>query len=159
VVVRQAPEHPRELVSIRQRGRAVRLHGLDVENCHARRVATATSRLVGDGVQEEAIQPRVEAFRISQTRKIPPALDEGFLDSVFSAVDVPENEACDPKQVVDVRGHQEIERVTISFARSHDQLRVRHRSLASSPIACNADDQPYWREPRQDGSKMGRLRG
>ena len=78
--------------------------------------------------------------------QIPPALDEGLLDGVLGPVDVPEDEASDPEEVVDERGHQEIERVSISFARPQDQLRLRHRSLASSSIARMAGDQPYWRE-------------
>ncbi len=88
--------------------------------------------------------------------EIAPAADQRLLNGVLRAVEIPKDQPGDPVQVIDERGHQDVERVSITLPRQPHQLRLRHRSLAfslRSPV--QAGDHPYWRERGQDGSKNG----
>src|SRR4051812_6646131 len=49
--------------------------------------------LVPTGVQEEPVEPGVEAVDVAQCRQIPPAPDERLLDGVLGQVGIAEDEA------------------------------------------------------------------
>lgn len=79
-----------------------------------------------------------------------PAADERCLERILGAVGVAEDQPGDSVETVDERGHQEIERATIS-------LRARRTSSTSTTFPrldprSRGRDQPYWVGRRVEGS-------
>ncbi len=94
----KSPEAAVQLVAVVDRqervgvGRSIRLEQHDI----GREVPSA-SRFGIAGVDEDAMEPRIEPIEVSQGRKLPPHLDEGHLDRVLGEVGV----AQDPMRDVD----------------------------------------------------------
>src|SRR3990172_7727203 len=74
----------------RQIGRRRHMDGgeLDLD-----RTSSTTPSQVETGVGDQAMQPGVEAVRVTETRKVAPGADQSVLDGVARELRVPEDEA------------------------------------------------------------------
>ena len=107
-------------------------------------------KLVTAGIQEEPVEPGVEAIGIAQTGQIPPAPDERLLDGVLRTVGILEDETSRGVQSTDRGACQHGEGVMIAFPSSlhevslHDRPRPRAAGLVASRV--------YWRVPVENRS-------
>ena len=59
------------------------------------RMAATPSRLVHAAADEQAMQPRIEAVRVAERRKVPPGAHERFLDRILGPVRFAEDQPRD----------------------------------------------------------------
>ena len=83
---------------------------------------SGASLLVPTGVQEEAVEPGLEALEVAQRGQVPPAPDERLLDGVLRLVGVTEDEACGGIQSTDRGACQHGEGVMIAPLRPHHEI-------------------------------------
>ena len=101
LVRRQSPEAAIQLVAVVDReklvvdGRRVRFEQDNI-GCEV----PATSRFGVAGVDQDAMEPRVETIRVAQGRKLPPHLDEGHLDGVLGEAGVAQDAVGDEDAAV-----------------------------------------------------------
>jgi hypothetical protein len=86
---------------------------------------------VDAGVDDEAMEPGVEAVRIAKAREMPPGSDVAFLDRVACELRVPEDEAGCRVQPHDGRVHELGEGLMIAPLRSLDEKSLVHANLGS----------------------------
>jgi MerR family transcriptional regulator, repressor of the yfmOP operon len=66
--------------------------GMDLRELDLDTPALGGPELIAAGVEEEPMQPGLEAIGIAQRREVPPASDERLLDGVLRAVGIPQDE-------------------------------------------------------------------
>jgi hypothetical protein len=125
----EPPEGPLEQVAIvdgqvvvgavRPRGR---------QDPHALGPPRATSGLGVAGVGEDAVEPRLEAGRVTQGPEFGPGRDQRGLDGVLRQVEIAEDPHRDPEASVAHRAREGVERFRVPSLRQADQLLV-HPSL------------------------------
>ena len=103
-----------------------------------RRLAVRSSCVAG--VQEEPVEPGVEAVGVAQGGQVPPASDERLLDGVLGAVGVPEDESGGGVEPADRGACKHGEGVMIALPRSLHEvpLHVRPRLRAAGLVASGA---------------------
>jgi len=111
-----------ELVGIRDVDGEISLGRLPADRHDRRTEATPAPVLVGGGIHEQPLQPRVEASGIAKAGQLSPAVDEGLLDGVLSEIRVAEDEASDSVEAIERVGHQEVERIAISVRRAFHEF-------------------------------------
>ena len=79
------------------------------------------TEFVAAGVQEQPVEPGVEAIDVTECRQVPPAPDERLLDGVLCPVGIPEDESCSGIKSADRRACEHGEGVMIASLRpSHE---------------------------------------
>ena len=76
------------------------------------------------GIDEDAMEPGLDAIDISQMRKLPPRADEGALQCVLGEARVAKDPEGDRVQPVADLMHQAGEGVTIALAGSHHEVSI-----------------------------------
>ncbi len=67
--------------------------GMDLGKLDLDASALGGPELIAAGVEEEPVQPGLEAIGIAQSRQVPPAADERLLDGVLGTIRVPQDES------------------------------------------------------------------
>jgi hypothetical protein len=93
-------------------GRCVRLEQDDI-GCEP----LATSRFGVAGIDEDAMEPRLEAIKVAQGRELPPHLDEGDLDGVLGEFGVAQDAIGDEDAAVADLANQGGERFFVAAPR------------------------------------------
>lgn len=88
----------------------------------ARRPAALTASLGIAGVDDQAVEPGVEAFGIAQARQVPPGAEECLLGRVLRPVRVAQDPERKGVAAVDVRGSQGGECLLVAPTRPLDEL-------------------------------------
>src|SRR5262245_23319208 len=114
------------------------------------------ARLFEAGVDDDAMEPDVEAFRVAKTRQVPPGEQEGLLDGVAGPLGVakdPVRNAVAPTAVpIDELGAGDL----VALLRSFDQPRLHWRPLVPRPRLGRFGR--YRRSQGPKGSTPGRIR-
>ena len=92
---------------------------------------SSAAELLGDRVEQEPAEPRLELGGVAEPGQIAPAPDERFLDGVFGDVGVLRDEPGDRVEPVDHVEHQHVERVAIAVPCLFDQIES-HADLGCS---------------------------
>src|SRR6476620_12608815 len=102
------------------------------------------THLIAAGVEEERVQPGVEAVGVAQSRQVPPAPDERLLDGVLCSIRIPQDESSRGIQTTARGACQHGEGVMIALPRSLHEvpLHVRPRLRAAGLVASGV----YWRK-------------
>ena len=88
--------------------------GLDGQWPHLVRPAPQLTALVCAGIDHQAMEPGVEPVGVAKLRKLPPRVDERFLDRVLGQVRRPEDQASDGVQPVTGGGREDFECLVIA---------------------------------------------
>ena len=122
---RQPAESPLQLVAIGQDGAAVRGRwAVERQAADLGGPRSGTSRLVVAGVDEDSMDPGLEALRIPQPRHLAPGQDEGVLQRVLGQSRVAQDPLCDRLERSTDLVHQDGERLTIAVTGLLDEERV-----------------------------------
>jgi hypothetical protein len=92
LIRRKPAKSPLQQVAVEYRQQLIRC-GRSVcrEDTQVGDAAPFACRFSQAGVDEEAAEPRVEAFRVAQRPQVPPGDHERVLDDVLSSIDVAED--------------------------------------------------------------------
>jgi len=103
---------------------------------HAGDEAPLASRFRVAGVDNEAIQPRLEALEVTEVRQATPRAQERLLRGVLRTVWVAQDAMGEGVAAIDVRGRESPEGVPIAARRPLHEVRLHRelRSLAWRPI-------------------------
>jgi hypothetical protein len=94
---------------------------VDREDPNMRAPAPVPARLCVTGIHEEAMEPDLEAFRISETGQIPPGEQECLLDGVPRHLDIPKDPIGDGVAAAAVEADQLTEGDVVAPLRLFDQ--------------------------------------
>ena len=144
---RQAPEAALERIALDDGDVVVSL-GRDVEREDANvvRHAATPSGLPIAGVDEEAVQPGVEALDVSKRRAAPPGEDERLLDGVLREPEIAQDPVRDREESITSPTCQAGERLFVSGSRSLDEGNLHPRLLlAMRPTWTPTLDEPHGR--------------
>ncbi|HSL34359.1 MAG TPA: hypothetical protein VK871_11960 [Candidatus Limnocylindrales bacterium] len=119
---RESPEGPLELLAVGDGRSRVRGSRLDREELDGGLEPASTTELVGGRVDEDAVEPAVEAVDVPELRQLAPATDERLLDRVFGEVVVPQDEPSDRQEAIDLTGRKPPEGVSVAVPRSLDEI-------------------------------------
>jgi hypothetical protein len=115
---RQSPETAVQLVAVVDREKLVwggPCVCLEQDNIGCE--ASATSRFRVAGIDEDAMEPRLESVRVAQGRELPPYLDEGHLDGVLGEAGVAQDAMGDEDAAVADLANQGGERFFVAEPR------------------------------------------
>jgi hypothetical protein len=126
----------------------------DRKDPHALGPTRATPGLGVAGVREDAMEPRLEAGRVTQGSELGPGRDQCGLDGVLRQVEIAEDPHRDPKAAVAHHARQGVERFRVAPLRLADQLLV-HPSLHTVAIDPSWDRSP-WKSVRRSLSVQSR---
>ena len=125
LVDRQAPEGALQLVAVGDDGRFVRggrpVNGQDSD---VGRPLTSPLRFVVAGMDEDPVEPGLEAVRFTQVRKPAPGEDQGVLQRVLGETRVAQDPMSDGVERVADLVHQDGERLTVALAGQLDEVSV-----------------------------------
>jgi deazaflavin-dependent oxidoreductase (nitroreductase family) len=123
----EAPKRIVEQLTVGEVARNVGLGGSvkrrDLDLHHA---STTAPSEIEAGVDEEAMNPRVEARRVPETGHVPPRADERVLDGVARELRVAEDQSSGRVQPPDGQVDQAREGVMIAFPRPFDETSLIH---------------------------------
>ena len=128
--------------------------------------------LIAAGVEEQPVQPGLEAIGVAQGGQVPPAADERLLDGVLGAIGVPQDESRGGVHAADRGACQHGEGVMIALLRSlhevslHVRLDVRaadlvaHGAFGATGVrnVPSSTSAPLIKVPRRLGRLARRLR-
>jgi hypothetical protein len=98
----------------------------------------ATAGEIEAGIDDQSMQPGIEAFGFAQARKAPPGQEQSILDRIACELGVPEDQAGSAVQPHDGVAGQLGEGVMIAPSRSLDEPSLVHGRLgdgATTPVA------------------------
>jgi hypothetical protein len=119
------------------RGRLRVRHGewMDLGKLDLDPVALGGPELITAGVEEDPVQPRVEAIDVAQAGQVPPAADERLLDGILCPVRVLEDESGRRVQPTARGASQHREGVMIAPARPLHEVSLHDRpSVFARPV-------------------------
>ena len=90
--------------------------------------------LIAAGVEEEPVEPGVEAIGVAQGGQVPPAPDERLLDGVLGAVRVLQDESSRGVQPADRGACQHGEGVMIALPRSLHEVSLHVALVSARPV-------------------------
>jgi hypothetical protein len=102
-----------------------------VDDPHPRDVATLTACLGIAGVDDESVQPCVEALDVAQGRQVAPGPEERLLGRVLRPVGIAKDAIREGITAVDAGRHDRLERIVVAALGSLDELGL-HRRLRVS---------------------------
>lgn len=110
----QAPEASVELVVVIDRAGPVFGRRLDPDHPDLRDLPLPVPTLVGAGIDDEPIQPRVPTLWVTQRREVTPGMHESILDGILCEVRVPKDEAGDGEESVAGRDREDLEGLVVA---------------------------------------------
>jgi len=78
--------------------------------------------LIGAGVDDESMQPRVPSVRVTQRGEASPGMHECFLDGILGKVRVPQGQASDREEAVASGRREDLEGLVIALACRLDEI-------------------------------------
>ena len=96
--------------------------------------ALGRPELIAAGVEEEPVEPRLEAIGVAQAGQVPPAPDERLLDGVLRAVGIPEDESGRGVQSTDRGACQQGEGVMIALPRPLHEVSLHVALVSARPV-------------------------
>ena len=151
----QAPEAAFELVAIGEGSRAVGGVRFSPDDPDLGGPAALVPTLVGAGVDDEPVEPRPEAVRITQSRQLSPCMHEGFLDRVLRAIPVAQDEPRDGIQAVGGSAREDLEGLMIAALCRLHQIALhrfstgcatqRPRSYPTTDVEARTVQEQAWR--------------
>ena len=121
---RRRPRAPRD----RQRSSPDRRSASDGKNSECGIPALRAARLRVAGIDDEAVQPRVEALGIAEGRKVPPRAEQRLLAGILGAVLVAQDSVREGVAAIDVARGQRCERVAIACCCPNYEILLLHPS-------------------------------
>ena len=129
---REAREYPVEGIAVGVTGSAViapwRDELVDVDLDHS--AATPTG-FVDRGVDEQSVQPGVEAIAVAEIRQVAPGPNQGFLDGVTRELGIPQDQAGRRVQARPRCADERTEGLSIAVGRPVHEPALLHIALAS----------------------------
>ncbi len=125
LIHRKAPEGALQFVAVGDGGRLVRCRRpVDGQDSDVGRPLASPLRFVVAGVDEDPMEPRLEAVRFPQVRDPAPGEHEGVLQSVLGETRVAQDPMRDRVERVADLVHQDRERLTIALAGQLDEVSI-----------------------------------
>jgi hypothetical protein len=118
----QAPKAAVELIVVLDRAGEVAGRPLDPDHPDLGRSSLPPSALIGAGIDDQTMQPRVPSVRVAQGREVSPGMDECFLDGVLGEVRVPQGQASDSEEAVASGRRENLEGLVIALACRLDDI-------------------------------------
>jgi len=138
----QASEAPLELISIGDVEEVVSGHGqIDRQGEKVRDPPAFSLGLGKAGANDEAVEPRVEPIRITESGQVTPGDHQRFLDGILGLIDVAEDPLGECEEAIATSADQVGVRASITLACSLDEVSV-HR-LHSRRRLLEASTSPY----------------
>ena len=129
MVDRQGSEGALELVAVRQVVGGVGDGRLELEDPDLRLETVPASELLGDRVEEQLPDPRLELGGVAEAGQVAPTADERLLDRVLRDICVLRDEPGDRVEPVDHVEHEHVERIAVAVSCLFDQIES-HANLA-----------------------------
>ncbi len=127
-------EGPFDLIAVAHRAALIRRRSLEIrQDPNVGRPAAVATNLDVAGVDEDAMEPGVEAVGIPQVRELAPGADEGALQCVLGEARVAKDPEGDRVQPVADLMHQAGEGVTVALAGSLHEVSI-HLGLHLSRV-------------------------
>jgi hypothetical protein len=95
---------------------------IDRQDADLHRSPLGAAGVVATGVDQEPMEPGVEAVRVAQGAEVPPSTDEGVLDSVLGGRGIAQDPPGDRVQAVIRAAHEVFEGLVIAPLRSGNEL-------------------------------------
>ncbi len=126
----QLEEGSFELVTVGQPAEVVgRLRRLELDGGDFGPMPSGSSSLVGAGMDEQTMEPRVEPTVLTESAKVSPGADQRLLDGILGRIRVAQDPAGDGEEAVVSRGRQGIECLVVAALRSFDEIGGQPRFL------------------------------
>ena len=106
------------------------------------RAAPPTPNEVQARMNDQAMQPRVEAIRVAQSRKVAPCTDQRFLGRVACKLAIPKDQLGDATESREDNGRERGKGVVIAFGCAFDESTLVHES-PRSPVRAQMRSQGY----------------
>ena len=135
VLRRQLPECALQGIAIVDRDDFVRsARSVDRERPDVGAPPLVSAVLLVTGVDEEPMEPDLEALRVTQPRKLTPGKEECLLDGVLGPLDIAKDPVRDGVAAVTVEVDERGEGVVVACPRSLDQPRSHGRPSRRRPV-------------------------
>ena len=128
----EMPEPARDLIAVCSGHDVVaRMWSIEPGQLDLDRSPAGPPQLVVTGMDEQAVEPGIEPFGVTQAGEIPPGTDQGFLDGVLGPLGITEDEPSRCVETLDRGACERFEGVMIASLRSDHEFTL-HGGLIDS---------------------------
>jgi hypothetical protein len=118
----QPPEPPVELIVVIDQSDIIASRRFKSSHPDLHRLAHPAPALIGAGIHDQPMQPRLPTRGIAQLRQTLPSSNQGILDGVLCLVGVTEDESRNAVQPINGCGCEDFERLVVPTTRSVDEI-------------------------------------
>ena len=134
----QSTEAALELFAVGESGTAVGLCRFGMDNADVGLEPPSMASLVGACIDEQAMQPRIEAVRVADLVQVSPRVGQGGLDSVLGIVGIAQDQASDRVEPIDSGRGKDLECLVVPVPCRLDECSLHRPPL----LPAGRDDQP-----------------